>query len=82
MIRPLIALAALLVATGAGAQDNSRAVTMTPRMLSDFQSQSHALVDCYTESFNTRKLCALLGDTPGCVKWLAAHPDPDKDTVE
>jgi hypothetical protein len=23
-----------------------------------------------------------VGDTPGCVKWLAEHPDPSKDQVE
>jgi hypothetical protein len=53
-----------------------------PKTVVDLSSMPHAAMNCYMESFNTRKLCALLGDTPGCVKWLAAHPDPSKDMPE
>lgn len=45
----------------------------------DIMDSSPPLMMCYMEGFNERRLCALLGDTPGCVKWLADHPDPDKN---
>jgi hypothetical protein len=55
----------------------TQATPVTP-MFTD----NREVMDCYADVFNARKLCPLLGDTPGCVKWFAEHPDPSKDTVE